>query len=217
MIIQCVVYCWAIMSFLSPQSQTTATSSAVTSITVKGFSTYENITHNVSMQYPSGWNKQEILNNDFTAVVMFLIPTKTSFSIREDSEIILQKIRDMVYNESSTTVDLSIKRSLPVHDTSETLQAITNDQIHLLDICFDNVNLLETSYDRKMGEIQASKLIYTYTDPLENHRDKKGMKIISVHGYKEMVVTYGSQNQDFDKFISIVDRMVGTFRIVEQP
>ena len=68
-----------------------------------------------------------------------------------------------------------------------------------------------------MGEIQASKLIYTYTDPLENHRDKNGMKIISVQGHKEMVITYSSQNQDFDKFISIVDRMVGTFRIVEQP
>jgi len=204
------------MPFLSSQSQTTATSFAVTTVRVKGFSIYENITHNVSIKYPSGWNKQEILNNDFTAVVMFLVPTQPSFSSTDDSEKILQKIKEMIYNESSTTVVVSIKRRLPVHDT-ETLQAITNDQIHLLDICFDNVNLLEASYDRKMGEIQASKLIYTYTDPLENHRDKKGMKIISVHGYKEMVVTYGSQNQDFDKFISIVDRMVGTFRIVEQP
>ncbi|HYT44156.1 MAG TPA: hypothetical protein VEP90_17585, partial [Methylomirabilota bacterium] len=200
----------------SSQSQTTATSSEVTSTTLKGFSVYENITHKVAIQYPSGWNKQEILYNDFTAVVMFLVPIKPSFSSREDSEIILQKIRDMVYNESSTTVDLSIKRSLPVHDT-ETLQAITNDQIHLLDICFDNVNLLETSYDRKMGEIQASKLNYTYTDPLENHINKKGMKIISVQGHKEIVINYGSQNQDFDKFISTVDRMVDTFRIVEQP
>ena len=204
------------MPFLSSQSQTTATSFAVTTVRVKGFSIYENITHNVSIKYPSGWNKQEILNNDFTAVVMFLVPTQPSFSSTDDSEKILQKIKEMIYNESSTTVVVSIKRRLPVHDT-ETLQAITNDQIHLLDICFDNVNLLEASYDRKMGEIQASKLIYTYTDPLENHRVKKGMKIISVHGYKEMVVTYGSQNQDFDKFISTVDSMVDTFRIVEQP
>ena len=193
----------------------TATSSAITSTTMKGFSIYENIAHNVSIQYPSGWNKHEILNNDFTAVIMFLVSTKPSFSGREDSEIILKKIRDMVYNESSTTVEVSIKRSLPVDDTSETLQAITNDQIHLLDICFDNVNLLETSYDRKMGEIQASKLIYTYTDPLENHIDKKGMKTISEEAHKEIILTYCSQNQDFDKFLSTVDKMVGTFRIVK--
>jgi hypothetical protein len=30
-----------------------------------------------------------------------------------------------------------------------------------------------------------------------------------------MVITYGSKNQDFDKFLSTADRMVGTFRIVE--
>src|SRR2546430_16601934 len=100
------------MSFLSSQSQTTATSSAVTSTTLKGFSVYENITHKVAIQYPSDWNKHEILDNDFTAVVMFFVPIKTSFLSREDSEIMLQKIKDMVYNEYSTTIDLSIKKKL---------------------------------------------------------------------------------------------------------
>jgi hypothetical protein len=201
------------MSFLSSQSQTTTTSSAASS-SVKGFSIYENITHKVAIQYPSRWNKNEILNNDFTAVVMFLVPFKPSFSSRENSEIMLQKIRDMIYKEVSTTVVITVIR-IPVHKTSHTLQDITNDQIHLLDTCFDNVRLLEHSFDRKMGEILASKLTYTYTDPLENHIDKKGMKIISVQGHKEMVITYGSKNQDFDKFLSTADRMVGTFRIVE--
>jgi len=186
------------MSFLSSQSQTTTTSSAETSTTVKGFSIYENITYNISIQYPSDWNKHEILNNDFTAVIMFLVPIKLSFSDREDSEIILQKIRDIVYNDAPTTVVVSIKRRLPVNETWHTLRAITNNQIHLLDICFDNVSLLETSYDRKMGENPASTLIYTYADPLENHLNKKGMKFIC-----------------FDKFLSTVDGMVDTFRIVE--
>ena len=203
------------MSYLSSQSQTTTTSSAATSTPVKGFSIYENITHKVAIQYPSRWNKNEILNNDFTAVVMFLVPIKPSFSSRENSEIMLQKIRDMVYNEVSTTVVITVKR-IPVHKTSNTLQDITNDQIHLLDICFDNVSLLEHSYDRKMREIQTSKLIYTYTDPLENHINKKGMKIIFEEAHKEIILTYCSRNQDFDKFLSVVDRMVDTFRIVEQ-
>ena len=198
------------LSSLTPLEMTT-TSSAIISTKVKGFSIYENIPHRASIQYPSTWNKHELLNNDLTIVVMFLAPVTRFFSSREDSKI----IRDMVYNESSTTVLVSIKRSLAVHDTSNTLQAITNDQIRLLNICFDNVNLLERSYDRKMGEIQASKLIYTYTDPLQNHIDKKGMKIISIHGHKEIIITYSSQNQDFDKFISTVDRMVGTLRILE--
>jgi hypothetical protein len=41
------------------------------------------------------------------------------------------------------------------------------------------------------------------------------MKIISVQGRDEIIITYSSQNQDFDKFISTVDRMVDTFRILE--
>jgi hypothetical protein len=200
--------------FLSSQSQTTATSSAVTSTTVKGFSIYKNITHKVGIQYPSSWNKQEILNDDFMSVVMFLVPIKPPFSSSEDSEIMLQKIRDMVYNEVSTTVVMTVKTML-VDDTSHTLHDITTNQIHLLNICFDNVNLLKTSYDRKMGEIHASELIYIYTDPLENHIDKKGMKIIFEEAHKEIILTYCSRNQDFDEFLSTVDAMVDTFSIVE--
>ena len=71
------------------------TSSAVVSTKVKGFSIYENITHRTSIQYPSAWNKQEILNNDFTVVVMFLAPITRSFSSIEDSKL----IRDMIYNK----------------------------------------------------------------------------------------------------------------------
>jgi hypothetical protein len=213
---QSVVYCRIILSFLSTQSQTTTTSSPATSTPMKGFSTHENSTHKVSIQYPSCWNKQEILNNDFTTVVMFLVPTIPSFSSREDSEIMLQKIRDIVYNETSTTVVLTIKR-ISICETfhTHTLQDITNDQIHLLNICFDNVSLLETSYDRKIGENQASKLIYTYTDPLEKHINKKGMKIIFEEAHTEIILTYCSQNQDFDKFLSTVHWMVDTFRIVK--
>jgi hypothetical protein len=188
----------------------TTTSSAIISTKVKGFSIYENILHRVSIQYPSAWDKHELLNNDLTTVIMFLAPVTWFFSSREDSKI----IRDMVY-ESPTTVLVSVRRSVDLHDISNTLQAITNDQIRLLNICFDNVNILETSYDRKMGEIQASKIIYTYTDPLQNHLDKKGMRIISIQGHREIIITYSSQNQDFDKFILTVDMMVGTLRILE--
>ena len=139
---------------------------AIMSAKLMGFSIYENIPHGTSIQYPSTWNKQELLNNDSTVVVMFLAPITWSFSSRDDSKI----IRDILFNESSTRVLVSVKRSIALHSTSSALQSITNDQTHLLNICFDNVNILETSYDSKMGQIQASKLIYTYT--LEPHGQK---------------------------------------------
>ena len=93
------------------------------------------------------------------------------------------------------------------------LQAVTNDHIHTLQICFDNVNLLETSYDHNMAEIPASKLIYSYTDPLQNHLNKEGMQIISVKSHKEIAITYNSQTQDFDRFLPTVNRMIDTLSI----
>ena len=178
---------------------------------MEGFSLYENTVQNVSMRYPSNWNKQEILlNNDHSVLqVMFILPIATRFSKAEDSETISEKIRDIIYNKSSTVVVLSLKK-LPVHET--TLQAITNDHIQTLRICFDNVNLLE-SYDYNMAEIPASKIIYTYTDPLQNQSNKQGMQIISVKSHKEITITYNSQIQDFERFLPTVNKMINTFSI----
>ena len=162
---------------------------------------------------PTIWNKQEILlNNDHTGLeVMFVVPIAALFSKVEGSQTILEKIRGIMYNESSTVVVLSLKR-LPVHETY-TLQAVTNGHIRTLRICFDNVNLLETSYEYNMAKIPSSKLIYTYTDPLQNHLNKEGMQIISVKNHKEITISYNSQTRDFDKFLPTVNRMIDTLSI----
>lgn len=195
------------------QSMKTISSVAI-SDTVKGFSVYENPTIRASIQYPSDWVKHEIQSTALNLIVMFFAPTKPIFSSKVDSKIMLQKIRDMVYNECSTSVVVSIKRGVPSQDTFDILQDITNYEVLLLGICFDDVNLLEKSYDNKMGKIQGSNLVYNYADPLENHIYKRGMKIISVQNH-ETVITYCSGNQDFDKYLPTVEMMVGTFRIME--
>jgi len=199
---------------LSSTAQSTKTTSSVAvSDKVKGFSVYNNLTIRASIQYPSEWVKHEIQSTDLNLAVMFLAPTKSIFSSKVDSKIMLQKIKDMLFNECSTSVVVSIKRDIPSQDTFDTLQEITNYELRLLDICFDDVNLLEKSYDNKMGKIQGSKLVYTYTDPLDNNMYKKGMKIISVQN-QEIVITYCSGNQDFDKFLPTIEMMVRTFRIM---
>jgi hypothetical protein len=66
-----------------------------------------------------------------------------------------------------------------------------------------------------MAEIPASKLVYTYTDPLQNHLNKEGMKIISIKRHKEIAITYNSQTQDFDRFLPTINRMIDTLSIEE--
>jgi hypothetical protein len=190
------------------------TSSVAGSDTIKGFAVYENLAIRASIQYPSEWVKHEIQSTALNLVVMFFAPTKPIFSSKVDSKIMLQKIKDMVYNECSTSVVVSIKKDIPIQDTFDILQDITNYELRLLDICFDEVNLLEKSYDNKMGKFQGSKLVYNYADPLENYMYKKEMKIISAQNH-EIVITYCTGNQDFDKYLPTVEMMVGTFRIME--
>jgi hypothetical protein len=181
--------------------------------TMTGFSLYQNDIHKLTIQYPSTWNKQEILlSDDYTSLeILFVAGIGTRFTKGEDSEAILAKIRDIIYNQFSARVVLSLKR-LPVHE-SYTLNDVTADHVHALGICFDNVKLLERSYDSKMAEMPASKLLYSYTDPLQNHLSKEGMKIISVKSYKEIAITYCSQIQDFDRFLPTISRIVGTLTI----
>jgi hypothetical protein len=181
--------------------------------TMAGFSLYENYIHKLTIQYPSTWNKQEILlGAGYTGLeVLFVAGIGVRFSKGEDSEAILAKIRDIIYNHSSTEVLLSLKR-LPLHE-SYTLNDVTDDHVHALGICFDNVKLLQRSYDSKMGEMPASELLYSYTDPLQNHLPKEGIKIIAVKRHKEIVVTYSSQTQDFNRLLPTISRMIDTFTI----
>jgi len=61
--------------------------------TMAGFSLYENAIHRLTIQYPSTWNKQEILlNSDYRGLeVMFAAGIRTRFPNEEDSEASLEK------------------------------------------------------------------------------------------------------------------------------
>jgi len=196
------------------QEQRPSAVTITSSRTMEGFSLYENDIQKLTIQYPSTWNKKEVLlNNDDTGLdVMFVVPIGTQFSKAEDSKTISDKIRYVIYNQYSAEVVLSLRR-LPVHETY-TLQDITNGHIHALGICFDNVNLVETLYNYNIGKMRASKLLYTYTDPLQNHIHKEGMKIIWVNEHKEICITYSSQTQDFDRSLPTIHRMVDTLSIL---
>ena len=70
-------------------------SAAVTvpSKTMAGFSLYENAMHNLSMQYPSIWNKQEIqINNGHACLeVMFVVPIRHGFRRQKIQKQYLKK------------------------------------------------------------------------------------------------------------------------------
>jgi hypothetical protein len=163
------------------------TNASIITKMMEGFSLYDNSIHKISMQYPSDWDREEVSNNDAGALVQFTIPSGVQFANSDTIEAVLRKANNEVYNPSDT-LSLSIK-SLPVYE-SHTLQNITNDEIQSLKTRFSNLNLLSTSYDAKMGQLPASKLVYSYTD-YDDNSDKKVMQINSLKGhYKAIFITY---------------------------
>jgi hypothetical protein len=143
-----------------------------------------------------------------------------TLSTGDNPESILQKIRETLYYQASTSVILRVTRtSSLLHQISHTLKDIINNEIRLLGLSYgeNNVNIIESSYDNKLGggAIPASKLVYTYLETLEPRLNKKGMKIISLKGNKEIVITFSSGSDDFDRFLPVVDKMIDTLTIAE--
>jgi hypothetical protein len=68
-------------------------------------------------------------------------------------------------------------------------------------------------YDYSLRKIPSSELLYTYTDPLQNHLHKKGMKIIGLKEHKEISITYSARTEDFDRFLQTVSRMIDTLSV----
>jgi hypothetical protein len=173
---------------------------------MEGFSLYQNSIHKASIQYPSVWDKHEIFNNDYVGVVEFIIPNSPPLP-QNTSDVGTMKQYAKEISNPPDSVIFTVK-NLPV-ETIPTLENVTGDQIKTLGIRFDIFSLLSTSYDIKIGDIPASKAIYTYTD---SGMQKKGMQVNSVEGYREITLEYKSITQDFDHFLPTLYRMIGSFQ-----
>lgn len=173
---------------------------------MEGFSLYQNSIHKASIQYPSVWDKHEIFNNDYVAVVEFIIPSALPLP-QNTSDVGAMKQYSRGISNPPDSVIFTVK-NLPV-ETISSLENVTDDQIKTLGFRFDNFSLLSTSYDIKMGDIPASKAIYTYKD---SGIQKKGMQVNSVEGHREITLDYKSIPQDFDHFLPTIYRMIGSFQ-----
>jgi eukaryotic-like serine/threonine-protein kinase len=211
------------MSYLLSSSSTEPATLSVTptrrATAAHGFSLYENSIHKIILEYPSAWIKRETLNNDDTTVTSFVAPDKMTLSTGDNSESILQKIRETLCHQATTSVILSFTRvSSPLRQVPYTLKDSVNSEIRLLGLSYgeNNINVIESSDDKKLGDaIPASKLVYTYLEMLEPRLNKKGMKVISLKENKEIIITYSSGPDDFDRFLPVVDKMIDTFTITE--
>lgn len=169
-----------------------------------GFSIYKNQEYRFEISYPSNWQKIEftegIERNERKIVANFL-------SLPEGSS---DKFRDYVIVEVS---DFQ-----PTHQLSNYVNHQIDNYIKLL----DGFRLIESPSslpdisgnrsDSKQGGVSPnSKIVFTYDDPLAG--TIKIMELYFQNKDKVYILSLHSEIRSYDNYLTIIQRMVDSFRI----
>ncbi len=156
-------------------------------IKVENFSSYEQSSLGITIKYPPTWQRQDI-NNIFTKeVVTFLSP------------------------QSSDGDNFQEKVTLSIEDYSGSLNQSKDDFTKEINKALSAVEIVETT-PTTLAFKPAFKIIYTGKDE-ENNLDFKNLQIWTLKGNKAYILTYTAKQEDFDKFIPVVEKMIKTFEI----
>ncbi|HZB73306.1 MAG TPA: hypothetical protein VE378_01045 [Nitrososphaeraceae archaeon] len=170
-----------------------------------GFSIYKNQEYRFEISYPSNWQKIEftegIERNERKIVANFL-------SLPEGSS---DKFRDYVIVEVS---DFQ-----PTHQLSNYVNHQIDNYIKLL----DGFRLIESPSslpdisgnrsDSKQGGVSPnSKIVFTYDDPLAG--TIKIMELYFQNKDKVYILSLHSEIRSYDNYLTIIQRMVDSFRII---
>ena len=169
-----------------------------------GFSIYKNQEYRFEISYPSNWQKIEftegIERNERRIVANFL-------SLPEGSS---DKFRDYVIVEVS---DFQ-----PTHQLSNYVNHQIDNYMKLLDgfrLTESPSSLPDISGNRsdsKQGGVSPnSKIVFTYEDPLAG--TIKIMELYFQNKDKVYILSLHSEIRSYDNYLTIIQRMVGSFRI----
>ena len=155
-------------------------------IRVENFSSYSKSDLGIKIKYPPTWQRQDIDNFITKEVVSFLSP-------------------------QSGNNDFQEKVILSVEDYSGSLEQSKADFTKEINQGFSAAKIIETS-STTLAFKPASQIIYTWKDE-ENNLDLKNLQIWTLKGNKAYTLSYTAREDDYEKYISIVEEMINTFEI----
>jgi serine/threonine-protein kinase len=164
--------------------------------TTTNFSTYDNSTYGIRIQYPSDWDKEENGTRQHTVTdVVTFFPSSSSTNASLDISI------DDISDEMGTS-----------------LAQYASDSISDYKGSFANFNLIESSSSTNnnnnilLGGLPAYRLTYTYTDQNNNFKDTE---IGAIKDNKVYILTYEAGLSEYNKYLPIVQNMVNSFQITK--
>jgi eukaryotic-like serine/threonine-protein kinase len=161
--------------------------------TTSNFLLYENSTYGIKIQYPSGWDKIEdgIREGTKTNIIAFFPASAAN---------------------SNASLDISIDDISGENGIS--LARYANNSLSDLKGSLTNFKLIESSANNNIvfAGIPAYKLVYSSTD---RNSIVKDMEIGAMQGNKVYTLTYEAGVNEYDKYLPIMQKMIGSFQITK--
>lgn len=154
--------------------------------------TYVNENCGLSINYPSDWKLEEKIDNDATLPVNYIVEFQPSNE--EDSAIVGIELDDIS------------------HLPDRTLESIKTSEEN--NITMGERGIIETSETISIAGYDAQKIVYTVLG--ENNDRLKKMEIDVPAYNREYKITFDTSGSSlYQKYISTVEEMIGTFKINE--
>lgn len=155
-------------------------------IRAENFSSYEQSNLGITIKYPQNWQRQDIDNFITKEVVAFLSP-------------------------QSGDSDFQEKVILSIEDYSGSLEQSKADFTKEISQRLSAAKIIKTS-STTLAFKPGFQIIYTWKDE-ENNLNLKNLQIWTLKGNKAYILTYTARENNYNKYIPIVEKMIKTFEI----
>lgn len=154
---------------------------------IEDFSSYEQSSLGITVKYPQSWQRQDIDNIFTQELVTFLSPQSSDTDNFKEKVILSIKDYSGTLNQSKDVFTQDINKTLP------------------------SAKIIKTT-STTLAYKPAFEIVYTWKDEQQD-LNFKNLQIWTLKGNKAYILTYTAKEEDYDKFIPVVEKMIKTFEI----
>jgi eukaryotic-like serine/threonine-protein kinase len=158
------------------------------------FSTYENPTYGVKIQYPSNWQKMDFdghHGNNSLPIAGFIPPSENDSGLLENLVIVVKKL----------------------HSQSTSLKQFADSLVSSYKSNLHNFQLIELNPLTTPALNSAYKIEYTHSSDMLM---LKTMVVVTISGGIAYMISYNADSSDFSNYLPIIQKMIDSLQLQQQ-
>jgi hypothetical protein len=153
------------------------------------FSTYENPTYGIKIQYPSNWQKMDFdrhYGNNSLPIAGFIPPSENDSGLLENLVIVVKKL----------------------HSQSTSLKQFADSLVSSYKSNLHNFQLIELNPLTTPALNSAYKIEYTHSSDMLM---LKTMEVWTISGDTVYMISYNADSGDFSNYLPVIQKMIDSF------